>query len=70
MNRTSNAAVTALLNFLVGFAVGSVVKDRSTGVKAGAVLASVGGLASYLLYDRFTEEDDTFFGIDRVRTAE
>jgi hypothetical protein len=70
MNRTSNVVVNALLNFVVGFAVGSVIKDRSAGVKAGLALAVIGGLASYLLSDRLGEEDDTFFGIDRVRTAE
>lgn len=70
MNRTSNAVVNALLNFLVGYAIGSVVKDRSTGWKAGLVLAVIGGLASYLLFDKFAgTDDDTFFGIDRVRTT-
>lgn len=70
MSRTTNAIGNVLLNFVVGFAVGSVVKDKSAGVKVGLVLAAVGAAAAYLLDGWRDEEDDTFFGIDRVRTTE
>lgn len=71
MDRTTNTLVNAAANFLVAFAVGTAVKDRRTGLKAGLVLALVGGLASYLLFERLgDEDDDSFYGIDRVRTGD
>lgn len=70
MNRTSNAVVNALLNFLVGFAIGSVLKDRKTGTKLGLGLAVVGGLVAFVVSGGSDADDDTFFGIDRVRTTD
>ncbi|WP_255150305.1 hypothetical protein [Halorarius halobius] len=70
MDRTTNTVFNALLNFAVGYFAGSVLKDRSTGLKAGLALGALGGVVAYAMGGRMDDEDDTFFGIDRVETRD
>lgn len=70
MARTGSALRTFVVTFALGLVVGSAVRDRTTGLKAGLALGIVGVLVTSLLYGRLGGDDDTFYGIDRVETRE
>lgn len=53
MDRIRNAVRTFAINFLVGYVLGRVLRDRDTGVRAGVALGSVGAAASWRLAERF-----------------
>lgn len=55
MGRTLTVLQNFASNFLLGFVVGALVRDRRTGVRAGLALGLVAAAASWLLYDRFAE---------------
>ncbi|WP_436932796.1 hypothetical protein [Halosimplex halobium] len=53
MDRTRSAVLNFAINFLVGYAVGRVLRDRDTGVRAGVALGTLGAVASWRLAERF-----------------
>jgi hypothetical protein len=57
MDRTTNSLANFAINFLLGYALGSLVRDRRTGVGAGLLLGLVGAVGSWLVHDRFEELD-------------
>jgi hypothetical protein len=56
MNRTRSAVFNFAINFLVGYVLGRVLRDRDTGVRAGVVLGTLGAVASWRLADRFERD--------------
>ena len=57
MDRTTNSLANFAVNFLLGYALGSLVRDRRTGVGVGLLLGAVGAAASWLVFDRFDDLD-------------
>jgi|GEM_PF-1450413 len=53
MGRIRAAVFNFAINFLVGYVVGRVLRDRDTGVRAGAALGTLGAVASWRLAERF-----------------
>lgn len=51
-------------NFVLGFVLGTVLRDRETGVRAGLVLGLIGAVGSLVLYDRLDESDLEEFGAE------
>ncbi|WP_436927790.1 hypothetical protein [Halosimplex amylolyticum] len=55
MDRIRSALFTFATNFLVGYVLGRLLKDRDAGVRAGMVLGSLGAVASWRLSGRFDD---------------
>jgi hypothetical protein len=49
MGRAKSAAFSAVVSFVIGFTVASLLDDASTGVRAGAVSALIGAVAAFAL---------------------
>jgi hypothetical protein len=49
MGRAKSVAFSAVVSFVVGFAVASLVGDRGTGLRAGVVSALIGAVAAFAL---------------------
>jgi len=52
MDRIRNAVGTFAINFLVGYVLGRLLRDRDTGVRAGVALGTLGAVASWRLAER------------------
>lgn len=55
MERLRNAAVSFGVNYALGYGLGRLVGDRSTGTRAGLLLGAAGAAASWALSGRTGE---------------
>jgi ABC-type nickel/cobalt efflux system permease component RcnA len=58
MDRLASAALNFATNFLLAFAVVGLLRNRSAGMKAGVAFGLLGGVGTWLLYDRLAEQSD------------
>lgn len=70
MGTLALAAKNFVPNFVVAFAVGTVLRDRRTGLEAGLALGVVAAVAAVLLSDRPDDAGEEFASEPAVGTGE
>lgn len=58
MDKLRSVLVTFATNFVIAFAVGSYLRDRRTGVKAGIALGAIAALAAVFLGGKADELEE------------
>ena len=58
MGTLTTAAKNFVPNFLIAFAIGSYLRDRRTGLKAGLALGVVAAAAAVMLSGRFDDVEE------------